>query len=92
MGHCYIEMVKGPTWSAVMPLDIARLTLSRVIDPTTRLGNLYFGVMNKFRTAVWSALSGCCQRRKSGERGSGRTCVRIDSVIRFKDDEALFWA
>lgn len=48
---------KVPTCSADIPLSNAFLTLSRVMDPTTRFGNRYLSVMNRFNTAVWSGLS-----------------------------------
>lgn len=45
------------TWSAVMPLLNAFRTLSRVNIPTTKLGNRYFMVTNRFSTAVCNGLS-----------------------------------
>ena len=45
------------TWSAVMPFMSAFLTLSRVIEPTTRFGKRYFKDTNRFKTAVCKGLS-----------------------------------
>lgn len=40
-----------------MPFVRAFFTLSRVIDPTTRLGKRYFRETKRFRTAVCKGLS-----------------------------------
>lgn len=48
---------RGLTWSAVIPLFSARLTLSRLSAATTRLGNRDFSETNRLSTAICSALS-----------------------------------
>lgn len=85
------------TWSAVMPFMSAFLTLSRVIEPTTRFGKRYFKDTNRFKTAVCKGLSVKDEKWDGSQKGSitqkeWGTCVGVHSVISFQNNETLLWA
>jgi len=57
LAECTRIIDSWDTWSADIPLMSAFLTLSRVMEPTTRFGKRYFKVTKRFNTAVCSGLS-----------------------------------
>ncbi len=78
------------TCSAVIPFASAFLTLSRVICPTTRLGNRDFKVTNRLSTAICNGLSASnCHFKDTMKMSYKHTRVRVEAIVGLEHDEPL---